>query len=186
MHGQESRSSLLKTNNKTSSRVSRWSLDPEREATQEKETTNLFAYEMSSYRQSRSPQPVMTPGVPHQERMMSANCNAHSCEAQRPTTTEAIQAFCKREDTLSVLADPVLFKEHRAEEEDQIRAKRIASVSQAMMRPNIAGISGFMEDALTALVTPNGHKGVKRTENRLQDILQGLVNKIFDERLDSV
>lgn len=54
------------------------------------------------------------------------------------------------------------------------------------MRDSIADISRFPEDAVTSLVFPKGHNGVKGADNQLQAMFQGLVSKTFNEKLNSV
>lgn len=44
----------------------------------------------------------------------------------------------------------------------------------------MAGIAGFVEDAVAALVTQEGHNRISRTDNRLEALLQGVVNKAID------
>lgn len=41
-------------------------------------------------------------------------------------------------------------------------------MSQEKLRDDIAGISGLIKDAITALVTHEGHKGVERMDNPLE------------------
>lgn len=45
---------------------------------------------------------------------------------------------------------------------------------QATFRDTMMGIAGLLEDLVTTLVTTKGQHGVKRTNNRQQDMLQAL------------
>lgn len=53
------------------------------------------------------------------------------------------------------------------------------------MRDHIPDNSGFTKDAVTALVTNEDQNRVKRMDSRLQGMLQGLVNKTLEEKLNS-
>lgn len=59
-------------------------------------------------------------------------------------------------------------------------------LSQATLKDVSAGISGLTEDGVTTLVTPKGHSGVKRADNRLQAVLPGVVKNTLDENLNFV
>lgn len=95
-------------------------------------------------------------------------------------------SFCERADTLGARADQVVFEEHVVEEECPMLAETMVAVSQTTLRDAIAGILGFVEEAVTALVSPEGHSGVKRAYNGVQAMLQRPVNKMHDRRLNSV
>lgn len=62
---------------------------------------------------------------------------------------------------------------------------RTLSVSQKSLKDAITGIPGLMEDDETALVNREGHSKIKRTDNRVQYILQGVVNIPIGEKLNS-
>lgn len=49
-----------------------------------------------------------------------------------------------------------------------------------------ANILGLIKGSVTTLATPGAYNVVKRTGNRPQAMLQGLVNNTLDEKLDSV
>lgn len=91
-----------------------------------------------------------------------------------------------RKDTPRALADCLLSEKHSAEEEPLIPAERMVTVSQAAMTDYMADFSGLIKDDVTASATPEGHNGAKRSENRLQDMLLGLVNKTIEEKLNFV
>lgn len=54
------------------------------------------------------------------------------------------------------------------------------------MNDAITGIHCLVEDAVIVLVTPAGHNGIAMSDNRLQAMLQVVVNKSNDENLDFV
>lgn len=60
------------------------------------------------------------------------------------------------------------------------------AVGQLVLKDSIVGILILIGDAVSTLLTNGGHNGVKRTDNTLQAMLQGLVNKTRDEKINSV
>lgn len=61
-------------------------------------------------------------------------------------------------------------------------------MSQKMLRDVTAGIPDLIEEAVNALFTHKDYIGIARTENRLEALLQSLVNKYnkyIDEKLRS-
>lgn len=62
-------------------------------------------------------------------------------------------------------------------------AERTEDVSQATLRDAIAGIQSFIKDIVTTMVTQEGHNGTSRTDNRLEAMLQDIVNKVTDDKL---
>lgn len=89
-----------------------------------------------------------------------------------------------RWDTLGALADHIVSEQQLTEKECTMRAETAVIDYQATLRDTNPGISLLIEDALTALVTPEGHKGVKRADIRVKAMLQGLVEETLDERLN--
>lgn len=67
-----------------------------------------------------------------------------------------------------------------------MRAVRAVLASQAALSDVIVAISGLIEGAVTALVTPKVHNRTRRAEKRLLAFLQGLMNTTLDEKLYSV
>lgn len=141
---------------------------------------------MKGCRQSRSPRPVMTPGLSDPEHTMRGNCRAHDRIARSPTEMRAKGAASERENTLGTLADHVVFKEHLAKEKQLMCAVWQVTVSQAALRDIIVCITRMIEDAMTTFVTHREHNGVKRADSRLQAMSQGLGNKALYEKLNTV
>lgn len=65
-----------------------------------------------------------------------------------------------------------------------MHAERTVDVSHARLTDVIAGIPGLIEDAVSALVTYEGHDGILRTENWIETMIQGLVKKALTKSLD--
>lgn len=59
-------------------------------------------------------------------------------------------------------------------------------MSQANLTDAIPGIPGLIESAVTALIIPEGHNGIVTTNNRIEVMLQGLVNKAIDKKVRSI
>lgn len=76
-----------------------------------------------------------------------------------------MRASYKGEDTLGASADHLVSEEHPAEDERPIRVERVVPIAQAALRDAISGIPWLIEDAETALVTAEGHNGVKMAKN---------------------
>lgn len=99
---------------------------------------------------------------------------------------EAIRGFSEREDTLRAPAAHVVSEEHPAYEEHPMRAEWTTIVVQATLRDAITGIPGLSEDDVTAFVILEVQNRAKRADNKVQAMLQGLLNKEIDEKLKSV
>lgn len=87
---------------------------------------------------------------------------------------------------MATLADSIGSEKHRTNGNRQMHDERTVAASQTTLRNTATQNNALIEDTATALVTPEGHKRTKRTDNRLHDMLQALVNNIFDESLHSV
>lgn len=120
------------------------------------------------------------------KRMMRENRRAHSREAGIPRRMDKTRAHFEREHTIIVYVDHVVCKKESSEKKLRMRAKRTVSVSQETLMVALNSNPGLIEDEATALVTQKGHKEIKRTENRVMSMLQGLVNKLVDEKVNSV
>lgn len=118
--------------------------------------------------------------------MMRAARHAHGREAEVLTKMEGLRASAKREDTLRALAAHVVSKEHPVKEERPMWAKSTVAVSQSTLSESMASIPGLIGDVVTALIRTEGQYRVKRTDNRLQAVLQILVNMTLDEKLKYV
>lgn len=70
---------------------------------------------------------------------------------------EAMRASSNRKNTFGALPDDVGFKEYLAEEERKMRVENAVLITQGAFRNTISRISEFVEDALIALVSPEGH-----------------------------
>lgn len=128
----------------------------------------------------------MKPVVPNPERMILESHRADSLDAGSTTRKEVIRASSERENALGALADHVVSTEHPADVEHPIQVERPVFVNQATSSDAIAGISGLIEYAVSAMITPVGLRDVKRTDDRLQAMPQGLVKKKLDEKLNCV
>lgn len=64
-----------------------------------------------------------------------------------------------------------------------MRIEETATVRQATMKDAIVGISGLIENAMTALITSEGHSRIAKTANCLEAMLWGLFNKAIDQKL---
>lgn len=114
---------------------------------------------------------------------MRENHLAQSHDARCAERMEAIEAFSDLENTLGGLADRVVSEEHQAKDELQISSGRTVHLSSATLRAAIAGILGFIEDPMTAFVTPDDRYGIPRTNKQSDAMLQDLVNKAIDDKL---
>lgn len=99
---------------------------------------------------------------------------------------QVFRCFPMRVDTFDAFADKVVSREPPDEEESPMRVEKTVTVYQATLRDAIAGIHGLIKNAVTDMVTTEGHNVVKWTGNRLQAMLQRLSNKTLDEKLISV
>lgn len=97
-----------------------------------------------------------------------------------------IQTFTKQDATIVDLTDHLVSVKHPAEEECLMRAERTATVSQETLLHDTAGISGLIEEALTASLTAKGHNGVNKTDNRLEGMLQGLAERTLGDTSRSI
>lgn len=89
---------------------------------------------------------------------------------------EVIRAHSDQTDTLGALTIDVVYEVYTAEEECPMRAERTENVDQVIILDGIAGFPGLTKDVMTASITREGHNGFWRTDNRLECMLQGLVN----------
>lgn len=103
---------------------------------------------------------------------MRRNLCPYSREAQSPKRMKMMRASSKQEDTVGFLSVHVRSEDHSLEEERPMRTERAVTVSHRAFKYTIAGLPGLTEDAVTAWVTPEGHNGLKWTENRVQAMLQ--------------
>lgn len=65
-----------------------------------------------------------------------------------------------------------------------MRAERPVTVSQETLRFPIVSINRLLKEAVTALRTMEAYNGVKRADSRVQDMLQGMLNKRLDEKMN--
>lgn len=86
------------------------------------------------------------------------------------------------EDSLRTLANHIVFEEHLVREERPMRAEHKVTVGQVALMDTIAGIPTLIYNAVTALISTEGHNGITWTDNRLQAMLPGLVNKTIEKR----
>lgn len=88
-----------------------------------------------------------------------------------------------REGTLGTVADHVVLEVHPAEKERSIWAERTGNVDRVALWDAISGVLGLVEDAMNASVPREGLNVFSRTDNRLEAMLQGLVNNAIDGEL---
>lgn len=118
--------------------------------------------------------------------MMHNNRRKHSRKAGSATTIEAIQTLFKREDTLRALTNHVVSKENPAKEECPSLAEINVAVSKTALIDTITSIPCLIEEVVSALVTAECCKRFKRTDTRLQAMMQGLVSMTIEEKLNSL
>lgn len=99
---------------------------------------------------------------------------------------EAIRDSAKREDALGTLADNLVPKASLAEKEHPICADMTVSMSQGTSRGAIARNNVFIEDAVNDLIIREGHNEVRKTDRRLLNMRQAVVNKTLDKNIYSV
>lgn len=119
----------------------------------------------------------MTPCVPDLESLRRANSGTHSRVTGTFLRMKAVTAPSEREDTLAVHEGHIVFKEHPSTEERPMCAERTVTVSQEALRHIIAGTTGLLENAVTALVTIKGYNRITRTDDQLQATMQALIDK---------
>lgn len=95
-----------------------------------------------------------------------------------------MRACSERESTLCAIADHVVSEGQPVEKGRPMCAEMTELVSQATLRNVIGGIPGFFEEAVKVLGTFEGRNRVRSADNRLLVMLQGSVNRTFDERLN--
>lgn len=137
---------------------------------------------MNSSCLTRSLRPVVTADVSDPERLMGPDCSAHICDAGSSIRLEATKTPSNHKDTLGTLADHVVYKERPVNEERLMCAERTLAVSQKMLKDTIIGIAGLTEGDVTVLVASEDRNGIKSTNKRLEAVLQGHVNKMFDQK----
>lgn len=81
---------------------------------------------------------------------------------------EVMEASSERVHTLGALVDKLVSEEHPAEEKRLMPDERAILVTQVPFRKGMVSIPWLTEETMTALVTPEGHNGVKRADNLLQ------------------
>lgn len=87
----------------------------------------------------------------------------------------------KQEGTIGDFADRVVYKQHPDEKERPMPTERTVPVSRLTLRTTIAGISSLLDDPVTALGTPRGYNGAKRTDDRHKGMLSALVKEKLDK-----
>lgn len=73
---------------------------------------------------------------------------------------QAIRAYSDRDNTLGALADHVISEEHQAEEEPSMRAEKMESMIWTTLLDDITGVSEFVKDIVSTLVTSAGQNEV--------------------------
>lgn len=61
--------------------------------------------------------------------------------------------------------------------------KRTIAMSQETLTDAIVSIFDLIKDGVTGMIIPKGHKGIASTDNRLDAMLQGVINEAIDEKL---
>lgn len=125
----------------------------------------------------------MTSDVPDPERLMRANRGIYSNDAENRAKLEATWAPSERENNLRSLADHNASAKHPDGKEHQMRTERSVTVSRDRLRDAIGGISGLIEDTITALIILESSTGITRTDNRQEAVPQCLLNEAIDEKL---
>lgn len=128
----------------------------------------------------------MTSDLPDPEHLMRENHRVHNRKDRSPTRMEVMPASSNQENTIGTLANHAVSKKPPVEKKRPMHAESVVLVSQTMLTDVIAGIIGLMKDAVTALISPEGHNGSKSTENQLHAMLKGLCNKTIEKKLNFI
>lgn len=128
----------------------------------------------------------MTASVEDLDRMMRANHHTGCREDCRYTHMEVMWGSFEREDILGALDNQVVTEEHPAKNERRMSASKAINLKQETLRDSIAGIPWLIEESVTASVIPKSHNVVKKEDNCLQGMLQGLVYNGLHYKLGSI
>lgn len=116
---------------------------------------------------------------------MRINRHAHSCETGSLKRMEAIKAPSKREDTLAPLRI-ALYPKNTQLRKGTRRGLKNGNHELGNIAGSYPGRSCPDQRHSNRGDHSEGQNRIARTENRLENMLQGLVNKTIDEKFNSV
>lgn len=149
------------------------------------ENHSISSLSISSSRPTDSILSIIKPGVAAWERLTRTTRRAHCPILKILDCMKAFWACTDLEDTTGTLADHAVFKEHQTKKEHPICSCRTENVRQSTARDAIPCTCASIEDAMTALVTPERQNGMLRSRYLLEEMLQAFFSKATDVKRKS-
>lgn len=141
---------------------------------------------MNSSRSSHWPRLVMTPVVPGSQGLMRANSFADKGKAWSLLRVEAIQVSVRATEDPRSSCRSCSIRGPPSRNISTTACSKNGNRKSEALRYAVAGIYGLIEDAGAAPITVKEQRGITRTDNHLETMLQTLVHKANDENLRSV